>query len=340
MFEGFAGVWTPVVDARALGNKPLAVKLAGEAIALFRDGKGGVGALIDRCPHRGVALSLGTVNEDGCLECPFHGWSFEKDGACAFVPLNDVPKDKRARHAAMALPAREIGGLVWVFTGAVAKGEPEVPDALLEKGWARSVYSEIWNAHWTRAMENMLDFPHLPFLHRRTIGGGIRKQLKRDTVVHIDVEPTPTGAVFPVTMEGRAQMDPLEWRRPNGMVLRLLEQKRKVRMHVFCVPVDADHTRMIIVSTRNFLRLRVVSWLSDRYNRVIVKEDRAVVESSQPREVPPPADEVSVASDGPTLHFRRYYFRELRPSATDLVPAARLLARGNASKDAVTSDAA
>ncbi len=339
MFEGFAGVWTPVVDARSLGRKPLAVKLAGESLALFRDGKGGVGALIDRCPHRGVALSLGSVNEEGCLECPFHGWSFEAGGACVHVPLNDVPADKRARHAAMAVPAREIGGLVWVFTGAVASGEPEVPEALLEPGWARSVYSEVWDAHWTRAMENMLDFPHLPFVHRRTIGGGIRKQMKRDTVIHMGVEATPTGAVFPVTMEGRAQMEPLEWRRPNAMVLRLLEQKRKVRMHVFCVPVDADHTRMIIVSTRNFMRSAIVSWVSDRYNRVIVKEDRAVVESSQPREVPPPADEVSVATDGPTLHFRRYYFRELRPSTTDLVPAARLLGR-TTTKDPVTSDAA
>jgi phenylpropionate dioxygenase-like ring-hydroxylating dioxygenase large terminal subunit len=38
----------------------------------------GVGALLDRCPHRGVALSLGTIT-DGCLACPFHGWRFGAD---------------------------------------------------------------------------------------------------------------------------------------------------------------------------------------------------------------------------------------------------------------------
>ena len=171
------------------------------------------------------------------------------------------------------------------------------------------------------------------------------------TVIHIDVEPAPKGAVFPVTMEGRSQMDPLEWRRPNGMVLRILNQEKKIRMHVFCVPVDADHTRMIIVSTRNFMRSAIVSWFGDRYNRVIVKEDRAVVESSSPREVPPPADEVSVASDGPTLHFRRYYFRALRASSTAIVPAGRLVSRAasaggrgsdaaGAAKEPVASDAA
>ncbi len=30
-----------------------------------------LGALIDRCPHRGVALSRGRVTEKGTLECPF-----------------------------------------------------------------------------------------------------------------------------------------------------------------------------------------------------------------------------------------------------------------------------
>jgi phenylpropionate dioxygenase-like ring-hydroxylating dioxygenase large terminal subunit len=287
-----------------------------------------------------VALSLGSVSEDGCLECPFHGWQFEASGACTRVPLNDVPAEKRARHAAMAVPAREIGGLVWVFTGAVAKGEPEVPEALIERGWTRSVYSEVWEAHWTRAMENMLDFPHLPFIHRRTIGAGLRKEMRPDSIIELEVEPTPTGARFPVTMNGKPNGVPLEWRKPNAMVLRILDGKRKVRMHVFCVPVDADHTRMIIVSSRTFLRLRIVTWLSEPYNRRIVSEDRAVVESSSPREVPPPADEVSVASDGPTLHFRRYYFRELRPSATDLVPAARLLGRAAAVRESAADDAA
>ena len=51
------------------------------------------------------------------------------------------------------------------------------------------------------------------------------------------------------------------------------------------------------------------------------------MQSSQPPEVPPPGDEVSIASDGPTLYFRRYYHRELKPSGGEaLIPASRLTA--------------
>ncbi|MFO0588393.1 MAG: aromatic ring-hydroxylating dioxygenase subunit alpha [Polyangiaceae bacterium] len=334
MFEDFAGVWTPVTEARKVQKKPVSVKLAGEPVVLFRDEKGALGALIDRCPHRGVALSLGKVDEKGCLACPFHGWTFDTTGACTRVPLNDVPKEKRARHQAMALPVREIGGLVWLYTGPYAKEEPVAPEALTEPGWHLAVYEDTWNAHWTRAMENMLDFPHVPFVHRRTIGKALSRQMKRDSVAHITVEPTETGATFPVTMDRDQQMIPLEWRKPNAMVLRILDDKRKVRMHVFCIPVDEEHTNMMIVAARNFFPSRLVTWFSGLYNRKIVGEDRAVVESSYPKEVPHPNEEVSVATDGPTLHFRRYYYRELRDSSANLVPAARLARHPDRAKDA------
>ena len=55
MFEGFANVWTPLVEVRRVARAPLRVMLAGEALVLFRHAEG-VSALLDRCPHRGAAL--------------------------------------------------------------------------------------------------------------------------------------------------------------------------------------------------------------------------------------------------------------------------------------------
>jgi phenylpropionate dioxygenase-like ring-hydroxylating dioxygenase large terminal subunit len=337
MFEGFANVWTPVVSTRELGTKPVGTKIAGEPIVLFRDKKGGVGALIDRCPHRGVALSLGEVNEDGCLSCPFHGWAFRTDGACAHVPLNPIAVEKRARYAATALPVREIGGLVWVFTGADAAGtEPEPAPALVEPGWHISFFAEMWSAHWTRAMENMLDTPHLPFVHRRSIGRKMRAKLRPDSVLECSIEPTTWGAEIRASFDGASTGAGLAWRRPNGMELRIIENKWHGQ--IFCVPVDADHTRMVFGFARKFLGNRVFSWISDRMNRRIAGEDRAVVESSMPREVPPPAEELSVATDAPTLYFRRYYYRELRGSSTTLVPASRLAARRSPQEESMTAE--
>ena len=59
MFEGFACVWSAVTLAKNLQKKPLGVLFAGEKVVFFRDDWGQAHALIDRCPHRGVKLSLG-----------------------------------------------------------------------------------------------------------------------------------------------------------------------------------------------------------------------------------------------------------------------------------------
>jgi phenylpropionate dioxygenase-like ring-hydroxylating dioxygenase large terminal subunit len=311
MFEGFSGVWTPILFARELGRKPAAARLAGEDVVLYRDGRGGVGAMIDRCPHRGVKLSLGQVTPEGRLECAFHGWCFDRQGECVHVPLNP-PAGRRA--SAIALPVREAGGLLWVFTGSVATGEPEVPDALVGPDWARWFHHEDWACHWTRAMENMLDMPHVPFVHRRTIGRRQRAAMRPDSVMRIRLEETTAGFHIRSELDGATQGGALDWRRPNGMVLMLMAgtpPERGFRQHVFCIPIDANTTRMMVISTRTFLRYNPIGWLSDQFNRLILLEDRAIVESSQPLVVPPPAEETSSATDAPTLHFRRWYLRTL-----------------------------
>jgi phenylpropionate dioxygenase-like ring-hydroxylating dioxygenase large terminal subunit len=54
-------------------------------LVLFRS-QGRAAALLDRCPHRNVPLSLGRVLADGRLECAYHGWQFDYEGVCRKIP--------------------------------------------------------------------------------------------------------------------------------------------------------------------------------------------------------------------------------------------------------------
>jgi phenylpropionate dioxygenase-like ring-hydroxylating dioxygenase large terminal subunit len=290
-------------------------------LVFFRDAEGRARALIDRCPHRGVRLSLGRVSPAGCVECPFHGWRFDGSGQNVHVPFN--PAAKRSLLGATAVPVIEQGGLLWVYTAATPDPpEPTVPDAFTDPNITACFVEEEWSCHWTRAMENMLDMPHLPFVHRRTIGRRLSKEMTAQSTMELRWEETSFGArIHDVGKTGGAS---IEFWRPNIMVLKIPIPGRHFRIHAMCVPAHENRTRMVIVGTRDFARWALFNPLFARSNRKILGEDKAVVESSDPPAVPRAGNERSVATDGPTLEFRKYYFSQLKGESSMGASAVRL----------------
>jgi phenylpropionate dioxygenase-like ring-hydroxylating dioxygenase large terminal subunit len=313
MFEGFRRVWTAVALAAGLRDGPLGVTVAGTPVVLFRNAQGRASALVDRCPHRGVKLSLGRV-ENGCLTCPFHGWQFNGDGQCVSVPWN--PDARLATLGGLPVPVQERGGLLWIFTEAgriETDVELHVPDVLQRTDVTVSTELIRWQTHWSRAMENMLDWPHLPFVHGGTIGRGMHGQR-----MDIEWQDTPSGGSTRISIDGKAQAGSLDYLYPNAMVLSVMnEPKRTMTMFVSVIPVDDSTTDMLLCTARSFLRPRVFNPLFRMANRRIAGEDRAVVESSWPVAVPAASAERSVRTDQPTLVFRKRYLALLESSRDD-----------------------
>ena len=113
LYRALRRFWHPVCWADELGDTPLAARLLDEPLVLARL-EGGVRAFRDLCVHRGTALSLGWV-EDGCLVCPYHGWTYDEAGVCRRIPAShgtNIPaqgpdpavRGRRARRAHLGLP--------------------------------------------------------------------------------------------------------------------------------------------------------------------------------------------------------------------------------------------
>lgn len=316
MFHGFANVWTVIGLPRDFAPGKLHPRqVAGERIVLFRDAGGRLAALVDRCPHRGVALSLGKLAE-GVVECPFHGWCFDGAGACTRVPWN--PDAKRENLSATALPVREAGGLVWLYTGADPQDEPQVPPVLADPGVVLCGQAVRWQVHWTRAMENMLDSPHLPFVHKGSIGRGLARLVGGGGRMDVSWTPVAYGARIENQIDGRDGSARLDYRYPNAMELFIDPPGRTFRMLAVCLPESDTHTLMCIYTLRSFLRSRVFNPLFSWSNGRIAREDQAVLESSDPPMVPPAGQEKSVRTDAPTLAFRKLWFERLQDSHAQL----------------------
>jgi len=72
--------WYVAAFAWEVGDAPLARTFLGQPVVLFRAG-GRVSALADRCCHRHVPLSCGTVEGTG-IRCGYHGLLFSPEGRC------------------------------------------------------------------------------------------------------------------------------------------------------------------------------------------------------------------------------------------------------------------
>lgn len=163
------------------------------------------------------------------------------------------------------------------------------------------------------------DWPHLPFVHRRTIGHNL--PLTADGSMAIDVDERPWGFHTTVRIDGEPQDAALDYRFPNAMQLHLPAGKRVLGLMNVCLPIDETSTSMIFVTVRDFLRPRVFDGVFNHGNRRIAGEDRAVLESSVPVVVPPPAEERSVRTDEPTLRFRKIFRERLSGSSAGGVRA-------------------
>jgi 5,5'-dehydrodivanillate O-demethylase len=156
--------WWPVFLSDDLKNEPVIVRHLGEDFVLFRDGKGHVGLLDKSCPHRGVSMEHGRVEDTG-IRCCYHGWLFDADGQCLETPAEPVGSTLKDGVKMRAGQVRELSGFVFAYTGPMPV--PVLPkyDLLSREDMHREVWSKTDHCNWVQRAENGADPYHSMSLH-------------------------------------------------------------------------------------------------------------------------------------------------------------------------------
>lgn len=286
-----------LTSAELQSSRPLGARRLGQDLVFWRNTAGSVRVAMDACPHRGAKVSAGRM-VNGCLECPFHGFQFADDGACTFIP----PHPDRTISPAMrldTLPSREEHGFIWVWTGPEAATDAPIPFFDFgDLSCAGSADAIPVRTHYTRAIENQLDYSHLPFVHRRTIGRFVT-DVAREQFVETDGDVIRFGP----SKDADALIEfigPNIWRLRTGRAWQFLA----------FVPVDDDNMLYYTRSYQGVVGVPGLSWLVGRmgrfFNRFIFAEDTAVVESQPAVETRLRMGEMLVPSDGPIIAYRRW----------------------------------
>jgi phenylpropionate dioxygenase-like ring-hydroxylating dioxygenase large terminal subunit len=300
LYQAMRHFWYPVMYASDLGEQPAAVTLLGEQLVVARMA-GAVRCFRDLCPHRGTALSLGKVEGDQ-LRCAYHGWTYGPDGVCTSIPSRfGAVIPKRARTP--AFPATQSGGLIWVSL----VGEPRLPvPAFLQFGDPAFRIIEVpaydWRTSAPRRIENFIDVSHFAWVHDGVLGDHNRPEVHDHEVSR---EDTCIRFVYPGQEEstdigknqglgdGAGAKFTSELRYTLFMPSTVLIEQTVPGDHMYALffsvcPVGPKSLLNFTFMARDYMLDDVEA--GDRsmldYNDLVIGQDRPVVESQRPEELP------------------------------------------------------
>jgi phenylpropionate dioxygenase-like ring-hydroxylating dioxygenase large terminal subunit len=144
--------------------------ILGEPIVLGRTRGGEAFALRDVCPHRAAPLSAGRLIEGDLVECPYHGWRYRTDGACAAIPsLVDGQSMDIGRIRVRRYPTAESQGLIFIWMAGDVAGEPDQPPPIfpgIVGGAPKLIDRMVFDAHIDHAVVGLMDPTHGPYVHQ------------------------------------------------------------------------------------------------------------------------------------------------------------------------------
>jgi phenylpropionate dioxygenase-like ring-hydroxylating dioxygenase large terminal subunit len=180
--------------------------MLGETVLVGRHQNGDVFAMRDICPHRGIPLSHGWVEDDSVC-CCYHGWKFNSGtGHCSEIPsLTEYDKLDIDRIRVKTFPCREIQGHIWVYISSdglktieqdTLPPVPIIPDF----GKKEPQISETFHfaCHVDHAVIGLMDPAHGPYVHSSWWWRSGPRQFR---VKEKRYEPMPLGfRLFPYDM--------------------------------------------------------------------------------------------------------------------------------------------
>jgi len=178
--------WYVAALSWELKDKPIGRTLLNRPVVLFRTVVGQAAALEDRCCHRALPLSEGTVETQG-LRCGYHGLLFDGQGRCVEIPgQTKIP----SKAMVPAWTVQERDQIVWIWFGSDAHPQPthEPPAYDIHSNGRYLFDGDVfhYDAPWQLIHDNLMDLSHLGYVHLKTIGGNASIHMNAQMKVEVE----------------------------------------------------------------------------------------------------------------------------------------------------------
>lgn len=304
--------WYAIIESSQIRQKPVGIKRMGRDLVLWRDAQNQVICMVNRCPHRGAALSLGRI-KDSCIECPYHGFQYNTHGKCTLIPCNGKNARIPLGFEVKTFSIREEGGFIWIWWGEERGNLPELPkfEQLPLNLAHTAAASQIWDVNYARIMENNFDVHHLPFVHR-SVTPGVGTLI---APYHVEVKGDVIRTWGQLRQDnGKSVEESQGWLFKITVIfpqLTLIELSPKLRLLVIVTPIDEDNSWVAIRYYQDYIKLPLLGWLVSwlilmvEFKIFQEKQDLPVLRSLQPKKAELRANKLVAADAGGAQYLKR-----------------------------------
>jgi phenylpropionate dioxygenase-like ring-hydroxylating dioxygenase large terminal subunit len=310
--------WYPVVPMAQLSAAQLfPFELLGQKIVLWLDANRQPAAIADRCCHRSAQLSKGVLI-NGCVRCPYHGWSYSPEGNCVDVPQLSKAQAIPASYSVQSYRCAERYGYIWVCLDPdPLLPIPHIPEADQPHTRLIPQFYEPWRCSGLRLMENSFDNAHFSFVHAASFGDQQQPAPARSEIISLE-HGLQVRAQVPVVNPPLQQQNlniseavtvrnvESTWFMPFSRTLKITYPNGLLHLiYTAATPINDRLSQVVQFCIRNDTEADAKAADIVAFDRQVVLEDRVVLESTDFDAPLHLSAEQHMASDQPGILMRQ-----------------------------------
>ena len=240
-------------------------------------------SFIDSCIHRSASLSSGHLSVDGCLVCPYHGWSYW-NGSLNSIPGVPYHSASESHDLQSFKTVRVNNDLFFQPVETNIQHPIYVPPEASLDSFSRISGQRIIDVPSYIVTDNLLDMMHISFVH--SFGNPVSPvpfhihyedldNVSGKTSFHYNAASSSMskiiGGADTVIVEN-------EFHLPDATVTRVIANHLVKTIVTHALPITQDKTILFFDLYRNFLTNSIFDFIFDSQMKITLDEDVKILQ--------------------------------------------------------------
>lgn len=277
--ENLKTYWYPIMEVKQLKATPIAKKLLGHQLLIVRIQETII-CLEDRCPHRNIPLSDGSVINKH-IRCNYHGWEFDDSGKLKKLPgCSHCPDNIVVPNYALHVEDK----IIWIRLSGTRKftNPFEISD-----NFESLISFKTLKSDFIHTIENFLDPTHTPFIHKGLLRNDSKQRMQitqestdESFTTYYQLLDQQNGWINRLFDKG-IDKNIASFILPGFAKIEYLQKEKKIfQVAIFFVPINKGEVQMVVSVSieRTFIPSALKFFLLRPFLELAFRQDKIILE--------------------------------------------------------------